>query len=125
MKRLSLIGAALFALVLMCGAEPATAGDYGALATSPQADFGYSYNFDDEDGAQDRALTECQKHSGECKIKGTFSNTCVSIAKAGNGAMGWAWGHGKSSDDRMAMTECRNNKGRDCELSARFCTGSP
>lgn len=124
-KKLPYLGAVLCALVLLGGAKPATAGAYGALATSPEADFGYSYNFDYAQEARQRAMTECGKHSSDCQVKGTFQNTCVSIAKANNGAMGWAWGHGKRDDDRMAMQECRNNKGRNCELSTRFCTGDP
>ena len=124
-NKLPYLGAALCALALMGGAKFAYAGAYGALATSPEADFGYAYNYDYAEEARRRALSECAKHSSECKVKGTFQDTCVSIAKAGNGAMGWAWGHGKRDDDRMAMEECTNNKGRDCELSARFCTGSP
>ena len=117
--------ALLLAGMLMACATPALAGAYGALATSPDADFGYSYNFDYAEDARRRALAECGKHSSECAIKGTFQNTCVSIAKANNGAMGWAWGHGKREDDQLAMGECRKNKGRNCELSVRFCTGDP
>ncbi len=124
-KTLAYFGAVLCALVVLGGAKPATAGAYGALATSPEADFGYAYNYDDADEARSRALSECRKHSSACEVKGTFQDTCVSIAKADNGAMGWAWGHGKSEDDDLAMTTCRNNKGRGCELSVRFCTGSP
>ncbi len=119
------IGAVVCFLALSFAARPAAAGAYGALATSPDADFGYAYNYDDADEARDRAMTECRKHSSDCKVKGTFENTCVSVSKAENGAMGWAWGHGKQQDDSMAMTECKNNKGRGCELSARFCTGNP
>jgi serine/threonine-protein kinase len=124
-KKMPFLGAALCALALMGGVKFAFAGAYGALATSPDADFGYAYNYDYAEEARRRALSECAKHSSACVVKGTFENTCVSIAKASNGAMGWAWGHGKSDDDRMAMDECRNNKGRGCELSARFCTGEP
>jgi serine/threonine protein kinase, bacterial len=119
------LGAILCALALVGGVELAAAGAYGALATSPEADFGFSYNFDDADGASARAMAECQKHSNDCKVKGTFQDTCVSIAKASNGAMGWAWGHGKRDDERIAMDECRKNNGSDCEISRRFCTGSP
>jgi len=125
LKKLSSVGAVLCALALLTVVKPAMAGDYGALATSPDADFGYSYNYDYAEEARSRALEECRKHSSDCKVKGTFENTCVSVAKATNGAMGWAWGHGRSEDDRMAMSECRNNRGRNCELSARFCTGNP
>lgn len=124
-KKLPYLGAILCALVLLGGATPSAAGPYGALATSPEADYGYSYNYDYAEEARTRALSECQKHSSDCQVKGTFQNTCVSIAKANNGAMGWAWGHGKRDDDRMAMQECRNNRGRNCELSVRFCTGDP
>ena len=124
-KKLPYLGATLCVLVLLCAARSAAAGPYGALATSPEADFGYAYNYDYAEQARSRAMSECQKHSDKCTIKGTFQNTCVSIAKASNGAMGWAWGHGKRDDDRVAMSECRNNKGRDCELSTRFCTGDP
>ena len=124
-RKLPFLGAALCAAALVGGVELAFAGAYGALATSPDADFGYAYNYDYAAEARQRALSECGKHSDKCVVKGTFENTCVSIAKAGNGAMGWAWGHGKSEDDRMAMSECRSNRGRDCELSARFCTGEP
>ena len=124
-KKLPYLGATLCALALLGGVKLAVAGPHGALATSPDADFGYAYNYDDADEAKDRALSECRKHSSKCVIKGTFRDTCVSVAKSSNGAMGWAWGHGKREDDRMAMDECRKNRGRSCELSARFCTGEP
>jgi serine/threonine-protein kinase len=124
MKKLPYLGAVLCALAFMGAAKPATAGAYGALATSPEADFGYSYNFDYAEDARRRALAECRKHSNKCVVKGTFQNVCVTIAKATNGAMGWAWGNGKSEDDDLAMSECRKNKGRNCELSTRFCTGN-
>ena len=124
-NKLSFFGAVICAVALIGAAKPAAAGAYGALATSPAADFGYSYNYDSAEEARQRALVECAKHSSECKVKGTFQNTCVSIVKASNGAMGWAWGHGRAEDERLAMTECRNNKGNNCEFSRRFCTGDP
>jgi serine/threonine-protein kinase len=124
-KKLPYLGATLCALVLLSGVKIAVAGPYGALATSPNADFGYSYNYDYAEEARRRAMSECGKHSSDCSVKGTFTDTCVSVAKASNGAMGWAWGRGKRDDDRIAMNECRNNRGRDCELSTRFCTGNP
>ena len=125
MKTLPWLYAVVCAAVLLAGAQPAVAGPYGALATSPDADFGYSYNYDYAEEARRRALSECAKHSSSCQVKGTFQNTCVSVAKASNGAMGWAWGHGRREDDRQAMDECRKNRGRNCELSTRFCTGTP
>ncbi len=119
--RISLLGAAMF----LAATAVALAGPYGALATSPDADFGYSYNFDSSQDARARALQECRQHSRECEVKQTFQNVCVSVAKASNGAMGWSWGFGRETDDRNAVTTCRENNGRDCELSVRFCTGNP
>ena len=124
-KKLPHLGAILCAVALLGVVKPAAAGSYGALATSPKADFGYSYNFDDAEEAKRRALVECAQHSSECQVKGTFQDTCVSIVKASNGAMGWAWGHGRAEDERLAMNECQKNKGDDCKFSRRFCTGNP
>ena len=123
--KLPYLGAVFCAVALIGAVKPAAAGPYGALATSPQADFGYSYNYDDAEEARRRALVECAQHSSECQVKGTFQDTCVSIAKASNGAMGWAWGHGRGEDERLAMSECNNNKGDNCQISRRFCTGNP
>lgn len=111
--------------MLLFSTPVALAGPYGALATSPNADFGYSYNYDYEDDAIDRAMQECRRHSRRCELKQTFRNVCVSIAKASNGAMGWSWGHGRHRDNSNAMNTCRENRGRDCVLSVRFCTGDP
>jgi hypothetical protein len=110
--------------LLVAASTAAFAGRFGALATSPNADFGYSYNYDYADDARDRAMAECGKYSRECEVKRTFEDVCVSVAKASNGAMGWSWGYGRGRDNENALNECRNNDGRDCELSVRFCTGN-
>ena len=70
-----------------------------------------------------RALRECRKYSRECTVKKTFRNVCVSVASATNGAMGWAWGYGRSEGNRRAMDECRTNRGTQLQLVERFCTG--
>ena len=124
-NRLKYLGAAVATFALLGAVTLAIAGPYGALATSPSAAFGYSNNYDDLEAAKSRALTECTAVSTGCEVKQTFENTCVSIFKAGNGAMGWSWGHGRDEDNRLAMESCRNNKGEDCTSSARFCTGNP
>jgi len=104
-------------------AMPAMAGSYGALATSPDADFGWSKNYDTQDEAEDRALAECRKYSRECTIKKSFRNVCVSVASSSNGAMGWTWGYSRREGNSRAMDECENNRGKSCKIVARFCTG--
>ena len=87
---------------LLFTAAPAMAGAWGALATSPNADYGWSKNYDTEDEAEVRALRECRKYSRECSVKKTFRNVCISVASASNGAMGWAWGYARSEGNRRA-----------------------
>ena len=109
---------------LLFTAAPAMAGAWGALATSPNADYGWSKNYDTEDEAEVRALRECRKSSRECAVKKSFRNVCISVASASNGAMGWAWGYARSEGNRRAMDECRSNRGDNCKLVERFCTGN-
>jgi serine/threonine-protein kinase len=111
--------------VLFLLTAPAAAGAYGAIATSPNAAFGYSNNYDDAQGASQRALEECRQQANNCTVKQVLSNTCVSIVKASNGAMGWAWGRGREEDLRLAMRDCQKNRGKDCTFAQRFCTGDP
>ena len=111
------------ALFLLFTAVPAMAGPWGALATSPNADYGWSKNYDSEREAERAALRECRKYSSRCTVKRTFRNVCISVASATNGAMGWAWGYGRREGNERAMDECRSNQGRSCRLVERFCTG--
>jgi len=115
---------AVAGLFFLFTAVPAFAGDWGALATSPNADYGWAKNYDTEDDAEDAALKECRKYSSECTVKRSFRNVCISVATSTNGAMGWAWGYSREEGNRRAMDECRNNRGRGCRLAERFCTGN-
>jgi len=108
---------------LLLSAAPAIAGAYGALATSPDADYGWSKNYDSADEAEERALRECRKYSRNCTVKKVFRNVCVSVASSTNGAMGWAWGYDRSEGNARAMSECRDNRGKACRVVERFCTG--
>jgi Domain of unknown function (DUF4189) len=105
----------LIAASFTASATNATAdNNYGALATSPDADFGYSYNHSDESAARERALAECVKFSQQCSIKKTFDNTCMIIASSRNGAMGWTTGYVRPEGNRRALEECRSLGGRKC-----------
>jgi hypothetical protein len=117
---------ALVATTLAASATGAIAAEpYGALATSPDADYGYSFNYRTERDARDRAMRECAKYSSKCAVKKVFTDTCVSIASASNGAMGWAWGFAREEGNRNAIKECRDNGGDNCRFQRRFCTGDP
>ena len=101
----------------------ASAGDYGALAYSRRTGaLGWSYNYDDDASARERALDECQKYARDCKIGRVFTNTCVMVARDGT-RMGWAWDGTDDARRRRAIQECRGDGGRNCTIVARFCTG--
>ena len=124
MKYGRLIAVGLLGLAC-CLVEPivAAAGEIGALAYSRRnGALGYSYNFDDEDGARDRALSECRKYSNDCKIARIFTNVCVMVARDGT-KLGWAWGFEPDERRRRAISECRGDGGRNCKVVTTFCTG--
>ncbi len=100
------------------------AAQWGALATSPSSGaWGSGYNYGNSDAARNRAHGECAKFAWDCRISATFQNTCVTVARGGNNAFGWAWGFTAEERARRAIQECRNQGGNDCDIITRFCTG--
>ncbi len=125
MKSARLIAAGLLGLAC-CLVEPlaAAAGDIGALAYSRRTGaLGYSYNYDDEDDARQRAMSECRKYSNDCKIARIFTNACVMVARDGT-KLGWAWDGSTEARRARAIKECRGDGGRNCKVVTTFCTGS-
>ena len=115
--------AGLFTLAILPSA--ASAGDWGAIALSTRTGaWGTSYNYDDEEEARDRAMTECRKNARDCKVFRTFENTCVAVAGDGSGNFGWAWGYTTSERRRRAISQCRDQGGRNCKVETTFCTGT-
>lgn len=115
--------AGLFTLAILPSA--ASAGDWGAIALSTRTGaWGTSYNYDDEEEARDRAMSECRKNARDCKVFRTFENTCVAVAGDGSGNFGWAWGYTTSERRRRAISQCRDQGGRNCKVETTFCTGS-
>jgi hypothetical protein len=124
MKSARLIAVGLLGLACSL-VEPITAaaGEIGALAYSRRTGaLGYSYNYDDEDDARQRAMSECRKYSNDCKIARTFTNVCVMVARDGT-KLGWAWGYETDERQRRAINQCRGDGGRNCKVVTKFCTG--
>ena len=111
-------------LTLVAVPTVASAGDWGAVALSTKTgSWGTSYNYDDEDDARRRAMSECRKHASDCKVFRTFENTCVAVAGDKSGNFGWAWGYNNSERRRRAIAQCRDQGGRNCKVETTFCTG--
>ena len=111
-------------LTLVAVPTVASAGDWGAVALSTKTgSWGTSYNYDEEDDARQRAMSECRKHASDCRIYRRFENTCVAVAGDSTGNFGWAWGYTPAERRRRAIAQCRDQGGRNCKVETQFCTG--
>jgi len=111
--------AATFLLVEGFGVGAAMAGDkYGAIATGANGAYGYSYNYDTREDAENAALYEC---GGTCSVQVWFANACGAVAK-GDGATGWAWNANKTAAQNNAVASCYDYGGSNCQIVAWACT---
>jgi hypothetical protein len=113
---------------VIAGASSAQAqAPFGALAVAPDGAYGYSYNFDDIDAAQDRAMEECRKHARSgCQIIRVYQNACVAIARHLEGKdvlVNWVSGYTQEERTRRALRNCREDGGSNCKITTEFCTG--
>ena len=105
-------------------------GIWGALAVSPSTLVsGSTWGYQDKQSAEKSALKECSLAMNamrDCKIVGSFANTCVALAIS---AKEHAWGYSgtystmKQAAD-AAMTRCRNGGGHACTITTNFCSPS-
>jgi hypothetical protein len=120
--RILALVAGLFTLAILPSA--ASAGDWGAIALSTRTGaWGTARNYDDEDGARARAMSECRKHASDCRVYKTFENTCVALAGDRTGNFGWSWGYTNNERRRRAIAQCRDQGGQNCTVENTFCTG--
>ena len=96
---------------------------YGALAyDSETGAVGWSYDFPDAAGAEQKALSSCLEHGRSCKVVYDFWNSCASLAVADDGS--YAVGRGETEDaaNDEAVIACAGN-GQNCSIQAWSCTG--
>ena len=59
---------------------------YGAIAYDPVSGaYGYSFDFADAPGAEEKAWASCRKQGGDCKVVLDFWNACGALAAHGKG----------------------------------------
>lgn len=90
---------------------------FGALAVDKNNGFyyGWSYDYEDQKGAEQKALEECKKKGGNCSIVLSFSGAgCAAYRtlKQGTGtAYGWGLANTKTEADAIAIAECKKRSG--------------
>lgn len=101
----------------------AHADNYGAIAYSQAVSaHGYSYNYASQLAAENRALNECERHSGmgDCKILVWFKNGCGALAE-GAGGYGSGWGANRRLAERYALQSC-SQYAYNCRITRWVCT---
>ena len=92
---------------------------FGALAIDKSNGFyyGWSYDYDNQEGANSKALEECKKKGGNCSIVLSFSGEgCAAyrtIKLTEGTAYGWGVAKTKAAADAIAIAECKKrSKGK-------------
>lgn len=116
--------APILALVLL--PAPALAeGEWGALALSERSTvYGYAYDFATPETASARALAECGRNAGDCRVHAAFRNTCLVLAGSVDGPFGWAWGGAKATRAERALEQCRQHGAVNCKVVETVCSGT-
>ncbi|MDX2256485.1 MAG: DUF4189 domain-containing protein [Pseudanabaenaceae cyanobacterium bins.39] len=101
-----------------------TDASFGAIARSPTTrSKGYAWNYDTQNGAEDRSVQECESisKSGDCEVLVSANNACISIAEGTNGAAGTGRGRSPVIAEGFARSVCQKYQGIDCSVTRTFC----
>lgn len=100
------------------------AKEYGAFAHSAVTDvYGYAFGYETQEGAEQRALSECGEDADDCEIVLWFWNACGALAQDETGTYGTAWGDGAGAARVAALADCEDNGGTGCAVVESLCTG--
>ena len=114
------------AAALFFAAAPARAErEWGALALSERSTaFGYARDYDTQEGASERAMAECAKNAGDCRLHTAWRNTCLVLAGSVDGPFGWAWGAPANTREQRALEQCRQRGAINCKIVETICAGT-
>ncbi len=116
--------ASLVLILSVAGVQPADARDmHGAIAFSQTTGaIGWSYDFSTRGGAENRAMSECRKHGGGCRVATWFKNACGALAVGNGNAYGGSWAANRFEAESKAMSLC-SAESRNCTVRRWVCTG--
>lgn len=122
-KRAVLGAVAFLALAAATHVGPAFAQDHhGAIAFSQQTGaVGWSYDFSSRAAAENRALHECGKHGGGCRVATWFKNACGALAVGQGNGWGGSWGKSRYEAEANALRLC-SGETSGCTVRRWVCT---
>jgi len=119
------LAAVLIAALAGAAAPAAAENEWGALALSERSTaYGYSFDYDSQETASARALAECARNAGDCRVHTAFRNTCLVLAGSRDGPFGWAWGGSEATRAARAVEQCRQRGAIGCHVVETVCTGT-
>ena len=125
MRRMMFLATGL-AVVLGGFASSALAADHGAIAYDrSNCAWGRSWNYPDQRGADDRALSECASGGSNCQVVARMGpGDCGAVAATDScSGFGWATRSTISEAQIVALQQCRNyNPNLDCSIKTSVCS---
>ena len=95
---------------------------WGAIAYSAKdKGAGWSYEWNDLDGAKKQAMDRCKVRGAACKLMAWFENECGAVAADGNIAT-WGTAYLKQNAQQRALLECKKAGGKKCAIEAWACS---
>jgi hypothetical protein len=120
-----LFATALITALAGAAAPAAAEGEWGALALSERTTgYGYAFDHESQEAATARAMAECARVAGDCRVHTTFRNTCLILAGSPDGPFGWAWGGAEATRAQRAIEQCRQRGAGRCRVVETVCTGT-
>jgi hypothetical protein len=105
-------------------ANPAPASpNYGAIAYDRKSGaWGYSYNWDTRQQAENNALANCKKNSRNCEVMVWYQRECGAVVSAAGNNAYWGTGDGTGAAGQNALASCRKDGGKDCKIEVEQCS---
>jgi len=98
---------------------------YGAIAYGTESGaYGYSYDFADEQSAENEAMRSCSANGNDCKVVYQFWNSCAALAAASDGSYSIENADNEDAAQRRALAACEQKGGESCEIKVWSCTNN-
>ncbi len=97
---------------------------FGAIAYGRKSGaWGYSYNWESRDRAQNEAMKNCAQNGNDCEVMVWFDRECGAVAARGDSdAAYWGLGDGEGAAREEAMRQCAKDGGKQCEVKVSRCS---
>jgi uncharacterized protein DUF4189 len=126
MRRITLFATGLIALTGVFASTAPAFAEYGSIAYDrTNCAWGRSWNYPDQSGADQRAMSECSSQGSSCQVVAQVApGQCGSVA-ATDSCSGYGWATRSNTNDAqiVALEQCRNyNPGLTCTIKVSVCS---